>query len=46
IELTVIDNDTRLPAFKDALRWNEVYYGSKPNPINARWNFFYRPNVN
>ena len=26
IELTVIDNDTRLPAFKDALRWNEVYY--------------------
>ncbi len=29
IELTVIDNDTRLPAFKDALRWNEVYYGSK-----------------
>ncbi|EGP5904294.1 arabinose isomerase, partial [Escherichia coli] len=23
----VIDNDTRLPAFKDALRWNEVYYG-------------------
>ncbi|MDU7018691.1 MAG: L-arabinose isomerase, partial [Enterobacter sp.] len=29
IELTVIDNDTRLPAFKDALRWNEVYYSSK-----------------
>ncbi|WP_312803078.1 L-arabinose isomerase [Atlantibacter hermannii] len=29
IELTVIDNDTRLPAFKDALRWNEVYYGLK-----------------
>jgi len=29
IELTVIDNDTRLPAFKDALRWNEGYYGSK-----------------
>ena len=29
IELTVIDNDTRLPSFKDALRWNEVYYGSK-----------------
>ncbi len=29
IELTVIDNDTRLPAFKDALRWNEVYYGFK-----------------
>ncbi|MFC3395614.1 L-arabinose isomerase [Brenneria rubrifaciens] len=26
IELMVIDNDTRLPAFKDALRWNEVYY--------------------
>ncbi|MDU6110174.1 MAG: hypothetical protein E6655_21930, partial [Klebsiella pneumoniae] len=24
-----IDNDTRLPSFKDALRWNEVYYGSK-----------------
>ncbi|HBY5380399.1 TPA: arabinose isomerase, partial [Klebsiella pneumoniae] len=21
--------DTRLPSFKDALRWNEVYYGSK-----------------
>ncbi|WP_313437977.1 L-arabinose isomerase [Atlantibacter hermannii] len=29
IELTVIDSDTRLPAFKDALRWNEVYYGLK-----------------
>ena len=29
IELTVIDNETRLPSFKDALRWNEVYYGSK-----------------
>ena len=29
IELAVIDNDTRLPAFKDSLRWNEVYYGSK-----------------
>ncbi|VTP63856.1 L-arabinose isomerase [Leclercia adecarboxylata] len=29
IELAVIDNDTRMPAFKDALRWNEVYYGSK-----------------
>ena len=29
IEITVIDNDTRLPAFKDALRWNEVYYGFK-----------------
>ena len=29
IEIAVIDNDTRLPAFKDALRWNEVYYGSK-----------------
>ncbi|AGT25980.1 L-arabinose isomerase [Klebsiella pneumoniae JM45] len=29
IELTVIDNDTRLPSFKDALRWNEVYYGYK-----------------
>ena len=29
IELTVIDNDTRLPSFADALRWNEVYYGSK-----------------
>ncbi|RLM08297.1 L-arabinose isomerase [Gibbsiella quercinecans] len=29
IELTVIDNDTRLPAFKDALRWNAVYYGGK-----------------
>ncbi|MDP1051751.1 hypothetical protein, partial [Klebsiella quasipneumoniae] len=29
IELTVIDTDTRLPAFKDALLWNEVYYGSK-----------------
>ena len=27
IEITVIDNDTRLPAFKNALRWNEVYYG-------------------
>jgi len=29
IELTVIDEDTRLPAFKDALRWNELYYGAK-----------------
>ena len=29
IEIAVIDNDTRLPAFKDALRWNEVYYGFK-----------------
>lgn len=27
IEITVIDNDIRLLAFKDALRWNEVYYG-------------------
>ncbi|GLR09404.1 L-arabinose isomerase [Mixta theicola] len=26
IEVMVIDNDTTLPAFKDALRWNEVYY--------------------
>ncbi|NRK74322.1 hypothetical protein F3B05_25295, partial [Salmonella enterica subsp. enterica serovar Typhi] len=24
IEIAVIDNDTRLPAFKDALRWNEL----------------------
>ena len=29
IEIAVIDNDTRLPAFKDALRWNDVYYGFK-----------------
>lgn len=29
IELTPIDNDTRLPAFKDALRWNEMYYSFK-----------------
>ncbi len=29
IELAVIDNDTRLPAFKDALRWNEMYYSFK-----------------
>lgn len=29
IEVAVIDNDTRLPAFKDALRWNEIYYGLK-----------------
>ncbi len=29
IEIAVIDNDTRLPAFKDTLRWNEVYYGFK-----------------
>ena len=29
IELAVIDNETRLPSFKDALRWNEVYYASK-----------------
>ncbi len=26
IEITVIDNDTRLPS-RNALRWNEVYYG-------------------
>ena len=26
IEVLVIDEDTRLPAFKDALRWNEAYY--------------------
>lgn len=26
IELAVIDNATTLPAFKDALRWNEMYY--------------------
>ncbi|MEC5318799.1 L-arabinose isomerase [Brenneria populi subsp. brevivirga] len=26
IELLVIDNETRLPAFRDALRWNEAYY--------------------
>lgn len=29
IEIAVIDNDTQLPAFKDALRWNEVYYHFK-----------------
>ncbi|MBJ3813473.1 L-arabinose isomerase [Shimwellia pseudoproteus] len=29
IELAVIDNDTRLPAFKESLRWNDVYYGTK-----------------
>ncbi len=29
IEVLVIDEHTRLPAFKDALRWNEVYYRSK-----------------
>ena len=26
IEVVVIDEETRLPAFKDALRWNEAYY--------------------
>lgn len=26
IEVMVIDNDTTLPAFKDALRWNDFYY--------------------
>lgn len=26
IELMVIDNETRLPDFKQALRWNELYY--------------------
>lgn len=26
VELAVIDNATTLPAFKDALRWNEMYY--------------------
>ena len=29
IEVMVIDNDTTLSAFKDALRWNEVYYRIK-----------------
>ena len=26
IEVLVIDEETRLPAFKDALRWNDAYY--------------------
>ncbi|MCA7012289.1 L-arabinose isomerase [Dickeya dadantii] len=26
IELTVIDQDTTLPTFRDGLRWNELYY--------------------
>ncbi|ACS85704.1 L-arabinose isomerase [Musicola paradisiaca] len=26
IELTVIDKDTTLPALRDALRWNDLYY--------------------
>lgn len=26
IEIVVIDNDTTLPSFRDALRWNEAYY--------------------
>ncbi|MBS0899065.1 L-arabinose isomerase [Pantoea sp. ICBG 985] len=26
IEVLVIDDETRLPAFKDALRWNDAYY--------------------
>jgi L-arabinose isomerase len=26
IELLVIDNETRIPDFKQALRWNELYY--------------------
>ena len=30
IEVMVIDEETRLPAFKDALRWNEVYYRLAP----------------
>ncbi|MBS0847771.1 L-arabinose isomerase [Citrobacter sp. JGM124] len=29
IEIAVIDNETHLPQFKDALRWNEIYYGFK-----------------
>jgi L-arabinose isomerase len=29
IEVLVIDEHTRLPAFKDALRWNEAYYRLK-----------------
>ena len=29
IEIAVIDRHTRLPAFKNALRWNELYYGMK-----------------
>ncbi len=45
IELTVIDNDTRLPSFKDALRWNEVLLRFKtlrgrpspfPSPVGER----------
>ncbi|MCT6591560.1 L-arabinose isomerase [Pantoea dispersa] len=29
IEVLVIDEETRLPAFKDALRWNDAYYRLK-----------------
>ncbi|MDR6298665.1 L-arabinose isomerase [Pantoea dispersa] len=29
IEVLVIDDETRLPAFKDALRWNDAYYRLK-----------------
>jgi L-arabinose isomerase len=29
IEVLVIDDKTRLPAFKDALRWNDAYYRLK-----------------
>ncbi|MGD1360899.1 hypothetical protein ACP6PF_20845, partial [Klebsiella pneumoniae] len=28
-EWRVVDKDTGLQSFEDALRWNEVYYGSK-----------------
>jgi L-arabinose isomerase len=26
VEVAVIDKDTRIDGFRDALRWNEVYY--------------------
>jgi L-arabinose isomerase len=29
IEVLVIDEHTQLPAFKDALRWNDAYYHMK-----------------
>jgi L-arabinose isomerase len=26
IEFVVIDEETRIPAFRDKLRWNDLYY--------------------
>jgi len=36
VEMVVIDGETRIPAFKDQLRWNEMYYGMKGLARNIR----------